>query len=97
MGSKCGIAAYELASRYFDASIMAEPFKLSAQRVSSTLYELIWDANRGLNYQLDVSTDLSVWAPASLPIRAETPTMLQSYDPASSTSDVTFFRVRQIE
>ena len=91
IGSQVGIAAYELAAKYFDASILSEPVLLDVRPDNN----LEWSAARGLNYQLEFSTDLSFWAPALPAVRAEESTLIQPFDPSTSGRDATFFRVRQ--
>ncbi|MFT5108313.1 MAG: hypothetical protein ACI9UA_003957, partial [Pseudoalteromonas tetraodonis] len=96
MGSEIGIAAYALATQYFDSSILNEPVTMAVEPASSGQYNLIWTARRGLNYQLDFSTDLSFWSPAIFPRRAENLTEFQAYDPATSGREAIFFRIRQL-
>ena len=90
IGSQCGIAAYNLAKQYFDRSILTDKPSLTVQPNESGQYDLLWSAQRGLNYQLDFSTDLSFWAPALLPETSEDTTMSLSYDPASSGRTISF-------
>jgi len=96
IGSRCGIAAFELASSYFDSSILTQQQTLSVQANANGQFELVWSANRGLNYQVDFSTDLTFWSPALLPEVSEETTMSQFYDPQNSAHDRIFFRINQL-
>ena len=96
IGSRCGVAAFELASQYFDSSILSHPISMEVQPSTGDQYQLSWTAQRGLNYVLDFSTDLSFWSPAFLPEAAEDTLMQQAFDYSSSPFDTLFFRVRQL-
>ncbi|MFT5852781.1 MAG: hypothetical protein ACI8XO_000020 [Verrucomicrobiales bacterium] len=95
IGSECGIAAYRLAAKYFDASILAEPVALDVEASHGGNYNFIWTAKRGLNYQLEFSTDLSFWVPAIPKVLSSETSMSQSYDPTPSGRDSIYFRIVQ--
>jgi hypothetical protein len=58
IGSQCGLAAWNLATRYFDGSITAEPFGIAMAASASGSLQIDWQAIRGAYYQLQSSTDL---------------------------------------
>lgn len=95
IGSQCGIAAFQLATQYFDSSVLGEAITMDLQPYINGQYLLSWTARRGLNYRLEFSTDLSYWAPAFTPVQAEDSVMTQAYDPSSFPSAI-FFLVRQL-
>ena len=96
IGSRCGIAAFELASQYFDSSILSAPVSIAVTRGGDGQFDIGWSSQRGLNYQLDFSTDLGAWAPALPPVLSKDATMVQPYDPTVSGRSAIFFRVRQL-
>ncbi len=57
MGSRCGLAAWDLARKYFDGSIVEMPFGSELLGSAGEL-ELGWQAERGAFYLLQESTDL---------------------------------------
>jgi len=50
IGAACGIDAWELAIRYFDGSIVEEPFHVTIGPGPPGSFELTWTAERGLYY-----------------------------------------------
>ena len=56
MGSKCGIDAWDLAVKYFDGSILDEPINLAVSEGSPGMFELSWNAERGLYYKVQEHT-----------------------------------------
>ena len=52
IGSQCGIGAWNLAVKYFDGSILTEPFVLDIAITSPGQVRLSWDTERGLFYQV---------------------------------------------
>ena len=55
IGSQCGIAAWDLAEKYFDGSILQERPQLNVAPDPSGGFRLTWDTNRGLFYELQTS------------------------------------------
>ncbi len=55
IGSQCGIAAWDLAEKYFDGSILQERPQLNVAPDPSGGFHLTWDTNRGLFYELQTS------------------------------------------
>jgi len=51
MGSQAGIDAYALARKYFDGSILDEPFTLDIAQATN-IVEVSWDQKIGMEYQL---------------------------------------------
>ena len=58
VGSKCGIAAWELGVKYFDGSILAEPPRLAVTRLAGEEVRLDWTQRRGLFYKVLKTNDL---------------------------------------
>ena len=58
VGSKCGIAAWELGVKYFDGSILAEPPRLTVTRLAADEVRLDWTQRRGLFYKVLKTNDL---------------------------------------
>ena len=58
IGSQCGITSWNLALKYYDGSIAAEPFSARLQNDSSGGFQLDWNATRGAFYQVQSSDDL---------------------------------------
>ena len=58
VGSKCGIAAWELGVKYFDGSILAEPPRLAVTRLAGDEVRLDWTQRRGLFYKVLKTNDL---------------------------------------
>jgi hypothetical protein len=72
MGSKVGIAAYELASKYWDGSILREPVILEVSyNLATTVVTLNWLRTIGLFYRLESSTDFITWTDLTGFVRAE--------------------------
>ncbi len=65
VGSKCGIAAWELAKKYYDGSILKEPLHLSYTILGDGRYRLKSPAIRGMFYVLESSTDLIHFSPVA--------------------------------
>ncbi len=55
IGSQCGIAAWDLAEKYFDGSILQERPQLNVAPDPSGGFHLTSDTNRGLFYELQTS------------------------------------------
>ncbi len=91
IGHLCGVAAYELALRYFDGSILqgAPPLRIAELSSGSVLLE--WEAERGLYYQTEYSTDLTNWLPLGEVERSESHAMQFDSDHPSTPI---FYRVR---
>ncbi|MFP6874371.1 MAG: vanadium-dependent haloperoxidase [Verrucomicrobiales bacterium] len=71
MGSKVGIAAYELASRYWDGSILREPVTIAVSYDQSTSnVSLSWYQTIGLFYKLESSSDFITWTDLTGFVRA---------------------------
>lgn len=70
VGSKCGIGAWGLASKYFDGSILTERPKIRITRLSDAVVRLDWTQFRGLFYRVQRGTGLDDFQDASLPERA---------------------------
>lgn len=52
IGSGCGIDAWDLAVKYFEGSIVDEPFRATIGPGSPGTYQLSWPAERGLYYKI---------------------------------------------
>ena len=70
MGSSCGIGAWELAVKYFDGSILTDPFRLSIAKSSPGQIELYWTAERGLYYQVQEHAGNGVFTDLGAPVQA---------------------------
>jgi hypothetical protein len=76
IGSRCGIAAWNLAAKYYSGEIASEPFAARLRQVAGGGLRLDWDASRGTFYQVQQSdapdgagfTDLGgpIWAEETL-------------------------------
>ena len=58
VGSKCGIAAWELGIKYFDGSVLDERPSLTVTRVAGDELRLDWTQRRGLFYKVLRANDL---------------------------------------
>jgi hypothetical protein len=70
IGSACGVEAWALARRYFDGSILTDPFPAAIAREGGGI-KVSWPQERGLFYQVFESDDLSMFSPVGSPLRAE--------------------------
>lgn len=52
IGSACGIEAWDLAVKYYDGSILSEPFRATIAHAGPGSFRLNWTAERGLYYQV---------------------------------------------
>ncbi len=93
VGSKCGLAAWELASKYYDGSIVDEPISIEIKKTGLDSMELRWNAIRGFYHKLqgasslnDDFVDLEAW------VRAEENTEYRSVESLIEASDSYFFR-----
>ncbi|NIP98734.1 MAG: vanadium-dependent haloperoxidase, partial [Akkermansiaceae bacterium] len=58
VGSKCGIAAWNLGLKYFDGSILREPPRLTVTPLPDHRFRLDWPQYRGLFYRVRRGPDL---------------------------------------
>ncbi len=58
VGSKCGVAAWELGIKYFDGSILDERPSLTVTRLAEDELRLDWTQRRGLFYKVLRTSDL---------------------------------------
>ena len=58
MGAITGILAWDLATRYFDGSILEEPLDLQIARFDKAGIQLNWNAIRGTHYKVQGTDDL---------------------------------------
>ena len=61
MGAACGIDAYALASRYFNAGIVQKEADIDVERLPGGDLQISWNAVRGMTYRVDASTDLATF------------------------------------
>ena len=93
LGSVCGIAAWELAGKYFDGTILEEPVRIHFSLADPSLLQLDWEAIRGFLYKVQATpdplgipyTDASEWMQAE-----ET---LESLQLPMSSGPREFFRI----
>lgn len=91
MGSECGVAAWNMASRYYDGSILDERPTARLVPVSPTS-TLEWNGRRGLYYQVEKSDTIGNFSPLGAPIRSTAEAMATDVT-APSTSESAFYRV----
>lgn len=92
VGSNCGRAAWALATRYFDGSVLSEPVNLSLRLAKAGKAELRYPTRRGLTYCVQSApapTELFVDDPKG-PFTAVDSQVIQTGAP---TNAVQFFRV----
>ncbi len=70
IGSHCGEAAWEMAQKYYDGSILEEPLEPSVERLADGNYRVRSSAARGLVYRLESSSDLKTFTPLGDPFQA---------------------------
>ena len=70
VGAKCGLAAVQLAARYFDGSLLEEPLTMNYTDQGDGTYELTTNAIRGLFYRVESSTDMKNFTPVESQVRA---------------------------
>lgn len=58
VGAKCGIGAWNLASKYFDGSVLTEKPKMTITRLSPSVVRLDWTQFRGLFYRVQRGSGL---------------------------------------
>lgn len=71
IGARCGIDAWQLASRYFNAGIVQPPAITHIQRRNDGSVQITWQAIRGMSYRIDSSTDLHSFMEVMPPRRAD--------------------------
>ena len=59
LGAQCGRAAWSLAQRYFEGTILQAPVTLTVQPANSDQCELRFNTLRGFFYKLQSSPDLA--------------------------------------
>ena len=74
VGSIVGKAAWELARKYYDGSVVNEPIDFRIERTESG-YELVWSALPGFYYTVEASTDLVDFAPLEVDLLAQSAEM----------------------
>ncbi|MBK1835295.1 vanadium-dependent haloperoxidase [Roseibacillus ishigakijimensis] len=63
MGSRCGLAAWELAKKYYNGTIATEEVPIQVVAREDGSMEISWNQHRGLFYTLYESTDLDEFVP----------------------------------
>jgi len=92
IGSRCGLAAWGLALKYFDGSILDEPMSMETRMIGTDSLELSWNAVRGFYHKLQGSStvgdfvDLEQWS------RAEEGVELRVVVPSDEPVEAYFFR-----
>lgn len=71
MGSKCGLAAWELAQKYYDGSIATEDIPIEVVEMADGSVEVSWFQNRGMFYTLYESATLTNFVAVGATERAE--------------------------
>lgn len=92
-GSQCGIAAWNLARKYFDGSILAEQPTVSLTPGGGGSHQITWKGRRGLFYGVQASGDLIHFGLFGPLTRSEEPDMGYQFPP--NTLGQLFFRVQQ--
>ncbi len=64
-GSQSGKQAWELAKKYWDASILSEPIGITVSKLENQDVQVEWRSRRGLYYRLENKTQDEKWAPLS--------------------------------
>ncbi|MDF1788684.1 MAG: vanadium-dependent haloperoxidase [Verrucomicrobiales bacterium] len=95
IGSKCGLAAWALASRYFDATIIAKEHNITAVHLSDGRYKVFCDATRGMFYRLESSIDLLNYTPVGPEVRAGY-AQFESLIDVSTIETGKFFRITRL-
>lgn len=72
MGSKCGLAAWETAQKYFDGSVATDAIPIEIVEMEDGSVEVSWFQHRGMFYTLYESVDLSGFTVIGTTERAET-------------------------
>lgn len=89
MGSRCGQDAWQLASQYFDGSILDSLLPVSVGPMSGSGMMVEWEQHRGLYYKLQSSPDLESWGDLTSFAQAESDRAEYENPPAGEF----FFRV----
>ncbi|MEN8725366.1 MAG: FG-GAP-like repeat-containing protein [Lentimonas sp.] len=95
VGSKCGLASWELASKYYDGSILNEPISIEAKIIGPDSLELRWNAIRGFYHKLQGSpsvdgfVDLEQWS------RSEDDVEVRMVVPSDEPTGSYFFRAER--
>ncbi|MGJ8638866.1 MAG: FG-GAP-like repeat-containing protein [Opitutaceae bacterium] len=92
VGSKCGLAAWELAQKYYDGSILDEPILIEAKMIGADSLELRWNAIRGFYHKLQSSSSVGGFVDHEEWNRAEESFEIRTVVPSDEVSDSYFFR-----
>jgi hypothetical protein len=92
IGSQCGLAAWGLASKYFDGSILNEPMSLEVRMIGADSLELRWNAVRGFYHKLQGSPSIGGFVDLEQWSRAEENDELRAVVPSDEASGAYFFR-----
>ncbi len=92
IGSQCGIEAWNLASKYFDGSILTERPDLQVTPDLSGGYRLTWNTRRGLHYELQTCDTITGTYTGSGPSQALNASSEAVVTPQTSNKAV-FYRV----
>jgi len=72
MGSKAGIAAYQLAKKYWDGSILKEPVPILVDVKKDPLaLSISWERSIGLFYKVQSTIDFITWRDETEWVRAK--------------------------
>lgn len=71
MGAQCGLAAWDLAQKYYDGSIATEEIPVEIVEMADGSVEVSWFQHRGMFYRLYESVNLSSFVPVGPAQRAE--------------------------
>jgi hypothetical protein len=94
VGSQCGEAAWDMAKKYFDGSILEEPLELSYERLPDGRYRIQSTAARGLKYALESGTDLETFTPVEAAVQAGEVTIDAIVEP--EVDEAVFFRFTRL-
>jgi hypothetical protein len=95
IGSKCGLEAWELASKYFDGSILNEPMSLEVIKTGADSLELKWSTVRGFYHVLEGSPTMDEFVEIEAWSRAEEDVELREVVPSEGPSGAYFFRAKR--
>lgn len=95
IGSRCGLAAWSLASKYYDGTVLSEPGEIAHKQLPDGRIEIETDAIRGMYYRVESSTDLENFTPMESEVRVGDAQYETIIDPATIT-DAKFFRITRL-
>ena len=95
VGSKCGVAAWELGIKYFDGSILNERPSLTVTRLAEDELRLDWTQRRGLFYKVLRTSDLENFVDETFFERATDERGTHTISPLGQPRE--FYRIEQGE